>query len=65
MCTTTLTLPAATRSTRSLRLAACGDICPAIQEKREAESRPIRMDWVVLSDENGNRRPQMRWRTDQ
>jgi hypothetical protein len=65
MCTTTLTLPAATRSTSALMLAACCEICPAIQEKHEAESRPVRINWIVFTDENGNRRPQMRWRADQ
>ena len=65
MCTTTLTLPAATRSTRSLMLAAGCDICPAMQEKRQAESRHVRMNWIVFTNEYGNRRPQMHWWADQ
>jgi hypothetical protein len=25
--------------------------------------KPLRMNWVLVTDTNGNRRPQMHWRT--
>jgi hypothetical protein len=45
----------------TLVAAACGDTS-AVHEKREAEFRPLRMDWVVVTDTNGNRRPEIGWR---
>jgi hypothetical protein len=61
MCSTILTIQPATITTKPLMQAACGDISP-VHEKREAEFRPLPMDWVVVTDTNGNRRPEMRWR---
>ena len=37
---------------------------PSAPEKRETEGHLVRMDGVLFSNVNGNRRPQMHWRTD-
>jgi hypothetical protein len=33
------------------------------QVEREAEHKPLRMSWVVVTDENGKRQLRMRWVT--
>lgn len=37
--------------------------CTTVHEKRETAFRPLRMNWVVVTAANGDRRPQMSWRT--
>ncbi len=36
---------------------------PSVHEKGEKEYHSVRMDWILITDVNGNRRPQMHWRT--
>ena len=62
MCSTTLTLQSATITTRSLIGAASHEICPPVYESGKANFCSPRMKWVVVTDTNGNRRPQMCWR---
>ena len=35
-----------------------------VHEKHWTEFHLLLMNWVVFTDANGNRRPQMRWHTD-
>jgi hypothetical protein len=63
MCCTTLTMGAATMATKQFERADCCDICWSAHDKCEAAFRLLRMNWVVATDVNGIRRPQMRWRT--
>jgi hypothetical protein len=53
MFSTTLALPATTTATGW-----------GLHEKHDAELHPLRMIWVMVNERNGNRRPQMFWRTD-
>jgi hypothetical protein len=62
MCFTTLTLLPVTIATQSLAGAANHDIHRAVDGKAEHEFRPVRMNWVVVTDPNGHRQLQMRWR---
>jgi hypothetical protein len=34
---------------------------PLWQVEREAEHKPLRMSWVVVTDENGKRQLRMHW----
>jgi len=52
----------ATMPTEPLMRASLSDVCGPVHEKREAEFRPLYMNRVVVTDTNGNRRPEMRWR---
>jgi len=62
MCSTTLTLQPTMVAAKQLTRAACCDNCRPVREKVEARFRPLRMNWVVVTDTNGNRRLQMSWR---
>lgn len=62
MCSTTLTLLPVTLATQSLARAASYDGHRAVDEKAEHEFRPVHMNWVVVTDPNGHRQLQMRWR---
>jgi len=62
MSSTTLSLHPATMATKPLTSAACYEFHRPAHEKSEAELHPLRMDWHVINDANGNRRLQMRWR---
>jgi len=62
MCSTSLIQQTATIMTKPLIQAACGDILP-VHENREAPFHRLCMNWVVVTDVKGNRRPEMRWRT--
>jgi hypothetical protein len=48
--------------TEPLMRAPRSDVCGPVDEKREAEFRLLHMNWVVVTDTNGNRQPEMRWR---
>jgi hypothetical protein len=61
MCSPLLTLQAAPTSA-SLVQGACCDICPPVYESCKARFRSLRMNWVVVTDTNGNRRLKMHWR---
>jgi hypothetical protein len=46
-------------------LRAAGDEqCRPRQGQQRTEHQPLRMNWVVVTDENGNRRLRMYWRVD-
>jgi len=62
MCPTTLSLQPATMGTKPLTQAAYYEIRRSVHEKNETEVCPLHMDWVVVTETNGNRRLQMRWR---
>jgi len=63
MCCTTLTIREATMATTQLTQAACYEICWPAQEQK-TEFRPLRMNWVVVTDESGNRQLRICWRAD-
>jgi hypothetical protein len=60
MRSTTLNLPATIMATKPLPRFGY-EIRRRVQEN-QAEVRPLHMDWVVVTDTNGNRRLQIRWR---
>jgi len=62
VCCTSLTQQAATIMTKPLIQAGSGDTSP-VHEKREVKFHSLCMNWVVVTDVKGNRRPEMRWRT--
>jgi len=57
MCSTAPILHPPTMTTQ----AACHNISRPVEQKPEAEFHPVHMNWVVVSDTNGNRRLQMHW----
>jgi hypothetical protein len=60
MCCMTLVAPGVTVATTQLMRTVCSDACWTREEVR-TEFRPPRMNWVVVTDENQNRRMQMSW----
>ena len=64
MCCATLIAQDTTMATTQLMRVACCDVCWPVQEEQHTEYRPLRMNWVVVTDANGNRRLQMGWRAD-
>jgi len=63
MCSTTLTVREATMATTQLRRAASYEVCWPTQEPR-TEFKPLRMNWVVVTDDSGNRQLRMCWGMD-
>jgi len=63
MCCTILIVQQATMATTQLTRAAAYEICWPLQE-HQTEYRPVRMNWVVVTDQNGNRQLRMCWRAD-
>jgi hypothetical protein len=61
MGSTTLTLHPATVLPKTLVPIACSDRSVPATEQVEAELHPVRMEWIVINDANGNRRLQMHW----
>ena len=61
MCCTTLIAQEETMATMQLTCAACCEISWPTQEKQETQNRPLRMSWVVVTDENGKRQLRMHW----
>jgi len=61
MGSTTLTLPPATVLITPLVAAACSGICTPVNQHVEAHVPPVHVEWVVITDKNGNRRLQMHW----
>jgi len=43
---------------------ACYDVYWPQQDEPKAEFGLLRMNWVVVTDENGNRQLRMRWRVE-
>ena len=60
----TLIAPAITMATTQFMGTACYENRSALQERFSAQYPPLRMNWVVVTDENGNRRLQMGWHAD-
>ena len=63
MCSSMLTLQAGITRT-SLVQCACCDIFPAVHEKDEAEFHLLHLNWLPVTDTNGNLRLQMQWVVD-
>jgi hypothetical protein len=61
MCSITLIAQDVTMATTQLMRAASYAVCWTRPEEARTEFRPPRMNWVVVTDENHNRRMQMRW----
>lgn len=64
MCCAILTATETTMSTTQLMRAVCFDACSLQKRERETQSRHLRMNWVVVTDANGNRRLKMNWPAD-
>ena len=62
-CTTLIAQPATMATKRFVRSAFC-EICRPRPDEQKTEFRPPRMNWVVVTDENGNRQLRMRWRVE-
>ena len=63
MCSSMLTVPAASTSA-STGQGACCDICPPVHKKYEAKFNPLHVNWVPVDEKKGNPRAQMRWVVD-
>jgi len=61
MCCTTLSVQEATMATTQLTRAACREVCWPRQEEQKAEQKLLRMNWVVVTDEGGERELRMGW----
>ena len=64
MCCTTLSVREATMATTELTRAARCEVYWPRPAKQEAEQRALRMNWVVVTDGNGQRQLRMCWRAD-
>ena len=64
MCCTTLIAQPTTMVTTQLIDRACYDVYWPQQDEPKAEFGLLRMNWVVVTDENGNRQLRMRWRVE-
>lgn len=64
MCCTTLSVREATMATTQLTRAVCCEVCWPWQEEQKTEQRPLRMNWVVVTDGDGNRQLRLCWRGD-
>jgi len=58
-CMTLFEKPMAMATTRLVRVH--HEDAPLWQVEREAEHKPLRMSWVVVTDENGKRQLRMHW----
>ncbi len=63
MCSPMLIVQAGTTSASLVR-GACSDVCPPVHEKDAAEFRFLHMNWLLVTDANGNPRLQMQWVVD-
>ena len=59
-----LTAPEITMATTQFMRAAYCERCLSVEESFATQHQPLRMNWVVVTDENGNRRLQMGWHAD-
>jgi hypothetical protein len=62
MCSITMIAQDVTMATTELMRAAGHVVCWPRQEQLRQEFRAPRMNWVVVTDENHNRRMQMVWK---
>ena len=60
----TLTAQEITMTTTQFTRTVGYESCMPVEEIFAPEYRRLRMNWVVVTDENGNRRLQMGWRAD-
>ena len=58
-CMTLFAQPMAMATTQLVRVH--HEDAPLWQVEREAEHKPLRMSWVVVTDENGKRQLRMHW----
>jgi hypothetical protein len=58
-CMTLFAEPMAMATTQLVRVH--HEDAPLGQVEREAEHKPLRMSWVVVTDENGKRQLRMHW----
>ena len=63
MCCTTLTA-LQTMATTQLMRAACVDVCWPENHEQKTALQPLRLNWVVVTDDNGQRQLKMSWRGD-
>jgi hypothetical protein len=61
MCSIALVAQEVTMATTELMRGTRYRVSGGRQEQDRLESRPPRMNWVVVTDESHNRRMQMRW----
>ena len=64
MCCTPLSIKEASMATTQFTCAAGYEVWRPRQEAQEAERTLLRMNWVVVTDEDGNRQLRMCWRAD-
>ena len=60
----TLTAQDITMTTTQFTRDVCYESCMAVEERFVSQHQPLRMNWVVVTDENRNRRLQIDWRAD-
>lgn len=58
-----VTAPEITMATTEFMRCVLRERSPVI-EQFPTQNQPLRVNWVVLTDDNGNRRLQMGWRAD-
>jgi len=61
MCCIALVGKEATMATTQLMRAVCYEVCWMRAEQDRVAAKAPRMNWVVVTDKNQNRRMQMRW----
>lgn len=62
MCCTTLIALETTMATTRFMRADCFESCRPSKDEKTPEQKQLRMSWVVVTDENGNRELRMQWR---
>ena len=58
-----LTTPEIKMATKQFLRSACYENCSP-SEQFHIQHKPLRMNWIVATDENGNRRLQIDWHAD-
>jgi hypothetical protein len=61
LCCTTLMIHRVAMATTQVARTTCHEFSWERQEEQTAEFRPVRMNWVVVTDENGLRHLRIRW----
>lgn len=59
-----LTAPKVTMATTQFNRTAAYEPCSVVEEHFATRQQPVHMNWVVVTDENGNRRLQIDWLAD-
>jgi len=59
-----LTAQEITMATTQFTRADCYEKCSHVEEQFPVQHQPPRMNWVVVTDDKGNRRLQMGWHAD-